>query len=99
MPTPLNHLPTIVLTMGDPSGVGPEIVLQALADPQVAPLAKWIVAGDERILAMASAITGIPLANAEMQSVETLGDLSGFAFGRLSAASGQAAITAGAPLS
>jgi 4-hydroxythreonine-4-phosphate dehydrogenase len=41
---------------------------------------------------MAAAITGIPLANAEMQSVETLGDLSGFAFGRLSAASGRAAI-------
>jgi 4-hydroxythreonine-4-phosphate dehydrogenase len=92
MPTRLSSLPTIVLTMGDPSGVGPEIVLQALADPQIAPLAKWIVAGDERILAMAVAITGIPLANAELRSVDALGDLSRFAFGRLSAASGQAAI-------
>jgi 4-hydroxythreonine-4-phosphate dehydrogenase len=78
--------------MGDPSGIGPEIVLQALADPLIAPLAKWTLIGDERILAMAAAITGIPLANAELQSVDALGNLSDFAFGRLSAASGQAAI-------
>jgi 4-hydroxythreonine-4-phosphate dehydrogenase len=92
MPKPLSSLPTIVLTMGDPSGVGPEIVLQALADPQVAPLANWIVAGDERILAMAAGITGIPLANAELRPIAALGGLTGFAFGKLSAASGQAAI-------
>jgi 4-hydroxythreonine-4-phosphate dehydrogenase len=92
MPNPLSSLPTIVLTMGDPSGVGPEIVLQALADPQVAPLANWIVAGDERILAMAAGITGIPLANAELRPIAALGDLGGFAFGKLSAASGQAAL-------
>ncbi len=92
MPTPLSSLPTIVLSMGDPSGIGPEIVLQALADPHIAPLAKWILIGDERILAMAAGITGIPLANAELRSVDALGDLSGFAFGRLSAASGLAAI-------
>ena len=46
----MNDLPTIVLTMGDPAGVGPEILLKALADPQVAPLARWVVAGDARIL-------------------------------------------------
>ena len=92
MPNPLSSLPTIVLTMGDPSGIGPEIVLQALADPQVAPLANWIVAGDERILAMAVGITGISLANAELRPIAALGDLGGFAFGKLSAASGQAAI-------
>src|ERR1700674_2345728 len=45
-------LPTIALTMGDPAGIGPEIVLKALADPEVAPLARWIVVGDARILAM-----------------------------------------------
>ena len=46
-------LPTIALTTGDPAGIGPEIVLKALADPEIAPLAHWIVVGDARILAMA----------------------------------------------
>jgi 4-hydroxythreonine-4-phosphate dehydrogenase len=84
-------LPTIVLTMGDPAGVGPEIVLRALADPEVAPLAHWIVAGDLRILEIAGRSTGLPLANAALLSVPALGDLDGFAFGRLQATCGRAA--------
>ena len=88
----INDLPTIVLTMGDPAGVGPEIVLRALADPEIAPLARWIVAGDGRILEIAGRSTGLPLANAALHSVPALGDLGGFAFGRLQANCGRAAL-------
>jgi 4-hydroxythreonine-4-phosphate dehydrogenase len=88
----INDLPTIVLTMGDPAGIGPEIVLRALADPETAPLAHWIVAGDARILEIAARSTGIPLANAALLSVPALGDLEGFAFGRLQANCGRAAL-------
>jgi len=88
----INSLPTIVLTMGDPAGVGPEIVLRALADEEVAPLARWIVAGDERILAIAGRSTGLPLANAEIRSIPGLGGLDGFAVGRLQANCGRAAV-------
>ena len=49
MPQTLD-LPTVALTMGDPAGVGPEVVLKALADPEVAPIANWIVVGDSNIL-------------------------------------------------
>ena len=54
MPQTLD-LPTVALTMGDPAGVGPEVVLKALADPEVAPIANWIVVGDSNILDLASA--------------------------------------------
>ena len=36
--------PRVVLTMGDPAGVGPEIVVKALAE--IEPVADWVVAGD-----------------------------------------------------
>ena len=36
-----NELPTIAITMGDPSGVGPEVVLKALAAPE---RAGWLLA-------------------------------------------------------
>jgi 4-phospho-D-threonate 3-dehydrogenase / 4-phospho-D-erythronate 3-dehydrogenase len=88
----MNSLPTIVLTMGDPAGVGPEIVLRALADPEVAALARWRVAGDSRILEMAGRGAGIALANASLDDIRELGDLSDFAFGRLDARCGRAAV-------
>ena len=78
--------------MGDPAGVGPEIVLGALADPEIAPLARWMVAGDARILEMAGRATGLALTNAALHAVPALGDLEGFTFGRLQANCGRAAL-------
>ena len=92
MPEIIDPLPTIALTMGDPAGVGPEIVLKALADPEVAPLATWIVVGDSRILEMAERATGLPLASALLLEAPTLGDIEDFSFGRLDARCGQAAV-------
>jgi 4-hydroxythreonine-4-phosphate dehydrogenase len=86
-------LPTIALTTGDPAGVGPEIVLKALADPEIAPLARWIVVGDERILAMAALQCGCPLSNAQLHDTrEGLEDPTGFAFGKLDARCGTAGV-------
>jgi hypothetical protein len=92
MPHPIDQLPTIALTMGDPAGVGPEIVLKALADPQVAPLANWTVVGDSRILEMAERSTGLKLASALLRDTLTLGDVADFSFGRLDARCGVAAV-------
>jgi len=39
-------LPILALTMGDPVGVGPEIVVMALADPQVYQVCRPLVIGD-----------------------------------------------------
>src|SRR5258706_15970391 len=37
---------TIAVTIGDPAGIGPEVVRKALADPEIAALARWIVVGE-----------------------------------------------------
>jgi 4-hydroxythreonine-4-phosphate dehydrogenase len=42
-------LPRLALTVGDPAGIGPEIVLKALAHPDV-PLADWVVYGSKSVL-------------------------------------------------
>jgi 4-hydroxythreonine-4-phosphate dehydrogenase len=92
MPLTIDQLPTIALTMGDPAGVGPEIVLKALADPEVAPLATWIVVGDSRILEMAERATGLPLVAGLLLDAPALGDIGDFSFGRLDERCGQAAV-------
>jgi len=83
---------TIALTMGDPAGVGPEVVVKALADTQLAGLARWVVVGDARILEMAEQSTGLELAFKDVHHVGTLGDLADFHFGRLDARCGEAAV-------
>ena len=40
--------------MGDPSGVGPEVIMKAMASPELAGLAVFIVIGDIRVMELAS---------------------------------------------
>jgi 4-hydroxythreonine-4-phosphate dehydrogenase len=54
-------LPTIAVTMGDPAGVGPEVVVKALAEAEIAALAHWIIVGDRGVLAAAEQLTGLKL--------------------------------------
>src|SRR5688572_25932346 len=42
--------PVLAITMGDPSGIGPEVVLKALAHPEVFAQCDPLVIGDRRIL-------------------------------------------------
>ncbi|MEN9222104.1 MAG: 4-hydroxythreonine-4-phosphate dehydrogenase PdxA [Thermostichus sp. BF3_bins_97] len=42
--------PKLALTLGDPSGIGPEIVLKALADPDIQACAQITVVGDRQVL-------------------------------------------------
>jgi len=85
-------LPAIAITMGDPAGVGPELVVKALADRELAALARWLVVGDRRVLEMAERIAGTKLEGAERIDVDALGDVEDFRFGRLDARCGQAAV-------
>ena len=41
---------TIAVTMGDPCGIGPEIVLKAAADPNVSGLCRILIVGNPEIL-------------------------------------------------
>src|ERR1035438_10138704 len=92
MPEPIKSLPDIAISMGDPAGIGPEIVVKALADPKLAPLARWIVVGDARVLERAERITGLKLQSAELRDVRALTGIEEFAFGRLDARCGIAAV-------
>jgi 4-hydroxythreonine-4-phosphate dehydrogenase len=53
-------LPVIAVTMGDPAGVGPEICLQLLANPEVSTYATPVIFGDARLLAKCARQTGLP---------------------------------------
>jgi 4-hydroxythreonine-4-phosphate dehydrogenase len=84
--------PVIVLTMGDPAGIGPEVVLKALADPNAAALADWVVVGDRRVLELTERLTGIPLGNVRLHDTGALANHEQFEFGRLDARCGAAAV-------
>ena len=65
--------PILAITMGDPAGVGPEVIVKALADPQVAGHCRPVVFGNPRVLQQALLLTG---SQATLAVVATLSDLS-----------------------
>jgi 4-hydroxythreonine-4-phosphate dehydrogenase len=84
--------PRLALTVGDPSGIGPEIVLKALAAPERPP-AEWIVFGPLGALEERARRFGLrPPAGLGARFVDTGGH--SFPPGRVSAASGEAAARA-----
>ncbi|HVH29234.1 MAG TPA: 4-hydroxythreonine-4-phosphate dehydrogenase PdxA [Vicinamibacterales bacterium] len=52
-------LPTVAITMGDAAGIGPEIIVKALARPEVPAAVRALVIGDARRLEKAAAIAGV----------------------------------------
>jgi len=89
-----NRVPTLAISIGDPSGVGPEVVLKALSDPQVAGLAKFVVVGDRGALEKTAATCGIDpdSLGVEIRDAGALRDPAGVVFGKLSAECGSAAV-------
>ncbi|MDT7723751.1 MAG: 4-phospho-D-threonate 3-dehydrogenase / 4-phospho-D-erythronate 3-dehydrogenase [Actinomycetota bacterium] len=53
--------PVIAITMGDAAGVGPEVVVKALAQDELYQACRPLVIGDAARLRMAIGITGVPL--------------------------------------
>src|SRR5262245_25153781 len=47
-------LPTLALTVGDPSGIGPEIVVKALRDPRVVGVCRAVIYGPHEPSALAA---------------------------------------------
>jgi 4-phospho-D-threonate 3-dehydrogenase / 4-phospho-D-erythronate 3-dehydrogenase len=54
-------LPTIAITMGDAAGIGPEIIMKALARLEARTFCRPLVVGDAQRLAMAGKIVATPL--------------------------------------
>jgi 4-phospho-D-threonate 3-dehydrogenase / 4-phospho-D-erythronate 3-dehydrogenase len=96
--------PTIAITMGDPAGIGPEVIMKALAKPETREICNALVIGDANRLRKAGKIVGERLeidalrdaedANFASRAVQCL-DLNlvpdDLPFGRMSATAGEAA--------
>src|SRR4051812_40000886 len=62
-PVKMASRPLMAITLGDPAGIGPEVILKALAQESVYQQARPLVVGDARILGRAQAwVGGEPLA-------------------------------------
>ena len=56
------YKPAIAITMGDPCGIGPEVVVKALADPRVYAACRPVVIGNTYAMQQAVKVAGQPLA-------------------------------------
>lgn len=65
------RLPLIAVTQGDPAGIGPEVVLRALADKRVRAAARCAVVGDLGVLHRVAGRLKLPLPRFESLAVET----------------------------
>lgn len=55
------YRPLLAITLGDPAGIGPEIILKAMTHSQVHEICRPLVIGDRRILKRAASWLGSPL--------------------------------------
>jgi len=59
MTAPASAKPVVGISIGDPRGIGPEVVVKALADPALARLARFVVYGSNEVLNRAAESCGI----------------------------------------
>ena len=59
---PAQDLPVVALTLGDPAGIGPELIARLLARPQAAQLANIVLAGDPWLWEAGQRIAGVRVA-------------------------------------
>ncbi len=62
----MSSKPKIGLTMGDPAGVGPELVLRALGEASLSTVCQLVVFGDLSVLQHCSDMTGLPLGDVQI---------------------------------
>ena len=97
--------PIIAVPIGDPAGIGPEIVAKAFADEKTQKTARCLAIGDTAVMEQAIRITGVPLRIQKVQNPEDgryeqgilnllpIGniDMDRFTFGKVSGMCGKAA--------
>lgn len=89
----MNTALTIAISVGDPAGIGPEVVLKALSDPVIRSLARFIAIGDGSALKPAEAQTGVKLGDLEAVKLVEPGSLDGpIVTGKVNEACGRAAL-------
>src|SRR6478609_1244927 len=96
--------PTIAITMGDPAGIGPEVIMKALAKPETREICNALVIGDANRLRKAGKIVGERLEIDALRDADDANFASGavqcldlnlvpdeLPFGKMSATAGEAA--------
>jgi 4-hydroxythreonine-4-phosphate dehydrogenase len=81
--------PVVAITMGDPAGIGPEIVVKCLARREAHEICRPLVIGDVARLRRAAAICGLDASAIECVDLQLVPD--DLPFGQLSAQAGEAA--------
>jgi 4-phospho-D-threonate 3-dehydrogenase / 4-phospho-D-erythronate 3-dehydrogenase len=68
----MNHIdkPIIAITLGDPAGIGPEIILKALKNERVVQELYPVVFGDSKVLRQAMDITGLKFNLQTLQRID-----------------------------
>ena len=64
------RVPVLGITMGDPAGVGPEIIAKALAQPEVAAACKAVVIGDRSVMEATLTLLRSPLRLHAVKSID-----------------------------
>jgi 4-phospho-D-threonate 3-dehydrogenase / 4-phospho-D-erythronate 3-dehydrogenase len=83
-------VPTIAITMGDPAGVGPEVIVKALARAEVTAMCRPVIIGDTGRLRLAAEICGVGLD--PCVEIVDVGEVpADLAWGQMSAVAGEAA--------
>ena len=89
----MKNVPTIAISLGDPSGIGPEVVLKALHDPAFRDAAKIIVVGDRDALQPAEVQCGLKFGGLAGVFLDEPGAMRGwFEMGKISERCGRAAL-------
>ncbi|MEA4847888.1 MAG: 4-hydroxythreonine-4-phosphate dehydrogenase PdxA, partial [Clostridiaceae bacterium] len=103
-----NGLPVLAITMGDPSGIGPEITAKAFNEKSIYDICKPVVIGDASVMKQAIQIAKVPL---KVRAIENVGqaefvhgimdvidlknvDISKLEYGKVQSMSGNAAFQA-----
>jgi 4-hydroxythreonine-4-phosphate dehydrogenase len=74
MTTDDNKLPRVALTLGDPAGIGPELVARLLARPETCAQAQVLLVGDPWLWEEGQRVAGVQVATDEVGSFAALKD-------------------------
>ncbi|MFN2275671.1 MAG: 4-hydroxythreonine-4-phosphate dehydrogenase PdxA [Anaerolineales bacterium] len=69
----MNDRPLIVISMGDPAGIGPEIALKAAIDPGILELCRPVIIGDVAALQTVQDVSGVAADLHTLPSLDTAG--------------------------
>ena len=69
-----DYIPSIAITMGDPCGIGPEVVVKALSNPEVYSICRPLVVGNVFAMTQAINVTRLPITINEISDPRLAGD-------------------------